>query len=404
MGLFCVNMHFRTTDEDALSASLERRDVTRYRVVPAKNGWTSLYEERASDQDDERIRDLAGGLSSDLHVAAIAFLVHDSDVACYWLFDDGQLVDEYNSCPHYFDDEVPADGTPSAAGGRPDVLLRYCRSGVQAEELASILGMETVFAEAVIERLAGALGIDVQRALTDYRDADDQGPHGFDGFDEDDDDDGGGPTAFPPRADLTSRLAEMLGADPQAAHADPQATALVQAAADGQTDEIDRLLAAGAAVDVEAPAPLAGGQPLAALGKMLPGGVPKIPMTPLLAAIAHKQHSAVQRLLEGGADPNRVHALMGTPVHAAAAAGDAELLKVLLSHAGDVNARNIAGQTPLQIVAAGRTTLERLAQAQSMMESMGVKLPGIGEQLSSVKLPTEGWDACERLLKEHGAQ
>ena len=70
MGLFCVNFHFRTTDDKALTEAVNRRGVTRYRIVPAKNGWTALYEEMASDQDDSRIRDLAGGLSEDLHVAA----------------------------------------------------------------------------------------------------------------------------------------------------------------------------------------------------------------------------------------------------------------------------------------------------------------------------------------------
>src|SRR5437879_1406555 len=81
LGLFCANLHFRTEDDRALSAALDRRGVARYRILPARNGWTSLYEERASGQDDDWIRDLGGGLSRDLQVAAIAFLVHDSDIA-----------------------------------------------------------------------------------------------------------------------------------------------------------------------------------------------------------------------------------------------------------------------------------------------------------------------------------
>src|SRR5262249_3200803 len=141
MGLFCVNFHFRTTDDRTLTEALSRRGITRDRVVPAKSGWTSLYEEQASEQDDRRIRDLGSGLSEDLHVAAIAFLVHDSDIACYWLFDKGQLLDEYNSDPDYFAD---SDGPPSPSGGRPDVLLRYCRPGVRQDELATILAEETV--------------------------------------------------------------------------------------------------------------------------------------------------------------------------------------------------------------------------------------------------------------------
>ncbi|HEV2972291.1 MAG TPA: hypothetical protein VGY55_20115 [Pirellulales bacterium] len=327
MGLFCANLHFRTTDDQALSASLKRRGVTRYRVVPAKGEWTSLYEERASQQDDERIRDLASGLSEDLHVAAIAFMVHDSDIACYWLLDDGRLLDEYNSCPDYFDDHD--DGPPSPSGGRPDVLVRYCRAGVRKEELAAILAEETVFAESVIERLAEALGIDRGRALADFRDASGgdgldgmDGPHDEgDGDDGDGGDPGGGSNVIPLRTALAGRLAKMLGADPRGATADPQAMVLVQAAASDDIDEIDRLLAEGIAVEAEAPAPLPGGQAMAGLGQLFPGGAPKIAMTPLLAATVNKRRRATERLLVGGADPNRVHPLFGTPVHAATGAG-----------------------------------------------------------------------------------
>src|SRR5262245_44835179 len=135
MGLFCVNLHFRTTDEQGLSAALKNQGVANYHVLPAKNGWVTLYEERASMQDDEWLQELASGLSQELQVPAIAFLVHDSDVACYWLFDDGQLLDQFNSCPDYFDDGALGRGQ-SQLGGQPDVLLRYCRSGVTEDDLA----------------------------------------------------------------------------------------------------------------------------------------------------------------------------------------------------------------------------------------------------------------------------
>jgi len=407
MGLFCVNLHFRATDDKALSAALNRRRITRYRVVPLKSGWTSLYEERASQQDDGRIRELAGGLSQDLHVAAIAFLVHDSDVACYWLFDNGRLLDEYNSCPDYFDADAPDEGPTSPSGGRPDVLLRYCRTGVRQDELEAILAGETAFAESVIERLAEALGIDRDRALADYRDVPGgDGPGGIDGSDDDSDgdDQGGGPNLLPLRTGLAGRLAEMLGSDPHSACADPQAMALVQAAARDDTEEIDRLLAEGVAIDAEATSPLPGGQALAGLGQLLPGGLPKIAMTPLLAAIVNKRRRAAERLLDRGADPNRVHPLFGTPVHAATGAGEVEILQLLIDRGADVSPRNRQGQTPLQVAAHSRTTRERLVQAQAMMKSMGMKLPGLIDKLSDVPLPTEGWDACERLLKAQGAR
>ena len=78
-----------------------------------------------------------------------------------------------------------------------------------------------------------------------------------------------------------------------------------------------------------------------------------------------------------------------------------ELLQLLIEHGADVNARNAQGQTPLRMLAASRTGLDRLVQMQAMMKSVGMKLP---EQMSNVSLPVEGWDACERLLKAHGAQ
>jgi hypothetical protein len=403
MGLFCVNFHFKTTDDWALSEALARRGISRHRVVPAKSGWTSLYEEQASEQDDRRIRDIASGLSKDLHVPAIAFMVHDSDIACYWLFEDGQLLDEYNSDPGYFESDT--DGPPSPSGGQTDVLLRYCRPGVQQDELAAMLSQENVrsitFAEDVIRRLAKALGIDRRLATADYRDvASDDGPGGMGGRDDDDDDDGG-PGVLPMQAGLMEQLAKRFGFEPGSTSADPQMTALVQAAARGDTDEIDRLLAEGVAIDGEAPAPLPAGKLIQRMAQFFPGGVPQIPMTPLLAAVVNKQQPAAERLLSGGADPNLVHSRYGTSVHVATGAGDVELLQLFIKHGVDVNACNAQGQTPLQMLAASREGLDRLAQMQATMKSMGMKLPG---QMSNVSLPIEGWDACERLLKANGAQ
>jgi hypothetical protein len=399
MGLFCVNIHFRSTDDKALSAAVRNLGVSQFRVLPAKNGWTSLYEEEASHQDDGRVRELMDGLSGALKVAAIAFMVHDSDIACYWLYENGQLLDEYNSCPAYFDDDATGDEPPS--GGRPEVLVRYCRNGVTEEQIAAALGGESVFAEGVIEELAGAFGIDVERALADYRDGGDGFGDDNDDEDNDDGDDGEGPQHLSIRQGMTARLTEMLGVDPRAS-ANPQATALVAAAVKGDVSEIDRLLSAGVAADVEAPGDLPG-QPMAAMAQLFAGKRPQMPMTPLIAAVSHKQRAAAERLLERGADPNYVHHLFGTAIHAAAGGGEVDMLKLLIERGGDVNAKNAHKLTPLHVILQARATTERLAQAQAMMKSMGMKVPGLVDQLATTVLPTEGWDACERLLKEQGA-
>ncbi len=416
MGLFCVSFHVRTADEKAVSAALKARGG-HHRVLAPKGGWVSAYDERASRQDETRIRELAESLSQDLMAAAIAFLVHDSDIACYWLFDRGRLLDEYNSCPDYFDDDAK-DQASGAAGGQPDVLVRYCRADVSTDNLAEILTQQAVFADDLVAELAQALGIDPERALSDYRDlADGGGPGGFGGPSgpggDDDDDDGGlgggwdggddAPHVLRFPTQLASQLAQQLGADRCSADADPLALALVEAAAAGDVGQIGRLVEAGAAIDAEAPAPLPAGQPAAGLGKLFPGGLPQFSMTPLLAAIMHERPAAAHRLLDAGADPNRTHPLWGTPVHAATAAGNVELLRLLLDRGGKASVCNRQGQTPLAVLVASRATIGRLNQAKAMVRSLGMKLPGILEDVSPAGLPTAGWEACEKLLLARGA-
>jgi ankyrin repeat protein len=203
------------------------------------------------------------------------------------------------------------------------------------------------------------------------------------------------------QAGLMQRLAKRFGFDQGSTPADPQVTALVQAAARGDTDEVDRLLADGVAINAEAPAPLPGGKSIPGWSQLFAGGTPQIPMTPLLAAVVHKQRPTAERLLAAGADSHLGQSHFGTPVHVATAAGDAEMLQVLIEHGADVNAPSAHGQTPLQMLAASRPALDRLAQMQATLKAMGMKLPA---QFSNIPLPTEGWDACERLLKAHGAQ
>ena len=99
------------------------------------------------------------------------------------------------------------------------------------------------------------------------------------------------------------RLAKRYGFDFGGAPADPQTTALVQAAARGDTDEVDRLLAAGVAVNAEAPVPLPGGTLIPGLAQLFPGGAPQIPMTPLLAAVVNKHRATAERLLAGRRGP-----------------------------------------------------------------------------------------------------
>jgi hypothetical protein len=407
MGLFCVNFHFRNTDASALSAAMKRRGIAKHRVLPEKNGWTSLYDARASEQDEDRIRQLAGDLSNELSVPAIAFLVHDSDIACYWLFDRGRELDHFNSCPDYFSQDDDGPGAPPS-GGQPRLLLPYGRGGLQEDQIAAILQSESLFAEDLIQKLAGVLGIERQRALADYKNVTEgPGPSagGSDDDDGDDDDDDGSPGGAgldlaALRQQAASRFAQMFADRSPNVSNDPEVAALVQAAAADDIETIDRLLQKGVAIDAEGPTPFPDSSKL---GKAFPGTLPQLAMTPLLTAVANKRRRAVERLLAAKADPQHVHPLFGTPAHVAAGMGEADILKLLLDHGADLKARNGRGQTLLQVIAAARAAQDRMTQAQALMKSIKIQMPEASTKLAEHQLPTAGWDACERLLKDYGA-
>jgi hypothetical protein len=405
MGLFSVSMHVRTSDDQALPGAMSRKGISRCRCLPARNGWATLYEEHASEQDDDRIQSLTGDLSRDLRAPAIAFMVHDSDIACYWLFENGRLLDHFNSCPDYFDDSV--DDEPSGeTGGRPEVLLRFACPGVEAAQLETILSQKCLFAENLIEELAEALGIDAARAIGDYRNGREEGDEGEADF-EGDDDGGrpatGGGALAELRARMAGQLSQMFGGGQADAIVDPRVQGLVDAAANDDLETITRLLDEGADINAQAATRLPGAEAVAGLAQFFPQGAPKISLNALLAAISGKHPRATKLLLERGADPNLAHPLYGTPLHVAVGAGDAELVRLLLDRGADPALLNSQKLTPLQVLAASKANVERMEKAQEMMKSMGIKLPGNFDKLAQINFPVEGWAACEKLLKERRA-
>jgi hypothetical protein len=96
----------------------------------------------------------------------LAFLVHDSSIACYWLYRCGELADEFNSAPDYFSESVNEQRREQVRGN-VDVLLPLCITGTTRQELDEVLhppdGPPT-FAEEIVYDLARLLGIDDARA------------------------------------------------------------------------------------------------------------------------------------------------------------------------------------------------------------------------------------------------
>jgi hypothetical protein len=205
------------------------------------------------------------------------------------------------------------------------------------------------------------------------------------------------------RARMAGQLTQMFGSGQNDQSADPRVKALVDAAAKDDVETMTRLLDEGAAIDAQAATRLPGTEVVAGLSQFFPNGPPNVSMNALLAAISGKHPHATKLLLERGADPNLSHPLYGAPLHVAVGAGEAELVRLLLDRGADPAARNPQQLTPMQVLTAGKANVERMEKAQEMMKSMGIKLPGNFDKLAQIKLPVEGWAACEKLLKERGA-
>jgi hypothetical protein len=165
MGAFFVNYHVRSDSMARVRDALSPMVKSAAYVSPSKAGWVTVYEKSSDQQDDQIIRRIANELSTALKTAIVSFLVHDSDIFMYWLFQSGQLVDEFNSAPDYFKRAGKAEH--ARVRGNSDALLPLCVPGTTRDQVEAVLHPpegQPLFAEDIVSDLAGLLGIDEARA------------------------------------------------------------------------------------------------------------------------------------------------------------------------------------------------------------------------------------------------
>jgi hypothetical protein len=139
MGTFVTNLHVHDAAPQAVIEAL--RSLA---VVPAyvrgsvEKTWTSIFP-AAADQDEGVLSEIACGLSSTLNRPVIAFLVHDSDVFLYWLYNNGKELDRYNSAPGFFSGKK----TPPE-GGNTQMLTVCCPRGLSTDRLLRLLHPERI--------------------------------------------------------------------------------------------------------------------------------------------------------------------------------------------------------------------------------------------------------------------
>jgi hypothetical protein len=158
MGNFYTNYTLRGPSQQAVAAALAGRSAI---VTPEQDGCVVVFDEASDDQDQEVITGLASRLSRELSCPVLTVLNHDDDIFWYQLYLSGELADEYDSSPGYFDPS--AEPSAPAGGDAQKLCSAFGASGVA--EVESIL-RKSSFDEGgytfAVERhtdLARALGI-----------------------------------------------------------------------------------------------------------------------------------------------------------------------------------------------------------------------------------------------------
>lgn len=153
MGNFYVNYATRGSDQAAVAKSLRSAKCKAF-VGPTLDNVTVFFDEESDSQNDSVIKNLGKQVSRDIVAPVLAVLNHDDDILAYWLFEDGKLSDEYNSCPGYF----TGDGGDSPAGGDAKKLCAAFGVPTEAEAVEEVLhDGDYVFALERHEALAALL-------------------------------------------------------------------------------------------------------------------------------------------------------------------------------------------------------------------------------------------------------
>jgi len=161
MGNFYTNYTLRGPSQQSVAGALAGRSAI---VTPAQDGCVVVFDEESDQQNQEIITELASRLSGQFRCPLLAVLNHDDDILWYQLYLSGELVDEYNSAPGYFETEDEEAAMAGPEGGDAERLCAAFGSNAIAE-VEAILRKPGADADGyvfAVERhgdLAAALGI-----------------------------------------------------------------------------------------------------------------------------------------------------------------------------------------------------------------------------------------------------
>jgi tetratricopeptide (TPR) repeat protein len=165
MGAFYGSIHVRTENSDAVRKALEqvaKEAGCNFLIGPALNGWISVFPSD-SGQNDQISANIAKLVPDDI----FHLIVHDDDIFTYDFYRDGRLIDQYNSCPDYF--EEVSDEEKQRCQGRPELFQDLFPEPKTLGQLKTLLAADKGKFTFESERMARfAELLDLPNALSSY--------------------------------------------------------------------------------------------------------------------------------------------------------------------------------------------------------------------------------------------
>lgn len=124
------------TDEGIGSGKLKNGPY--YLVSPQKEGWVTLVE-WAGSGEPPWIMDVALKLSETAGVHTLALHLSEGDVWYYTLSHAGQVIDQYDSIPQYYENEPLSDEEIEQRRHHPERLAPFLPPGVTVEQVRALL-------------------------------------------------------------------------------------------------------------------------------------------------------------------------------------------------------------------------------------------------------------------------
>jgi len=137
MGLTVTSFHARDRDTDAVIRALRFGRVLPSWVSSNDSVWVSIFPASAEGRDPRVLNRIGTILSRSLDTYVWSVLLHDSTVFQYTVFEQGEIVAEYDSFPEL--SPSMKNGYRDLTAGRPGLMSRLCPGNTSRREIEEVL-------------------------------------------------------------------------------------------------------------------------------------------------------------------------------------------------------------------------------------------------------------------------